>query len=421
MKTWLTYLAAAAMGLAFELTFRDSAFFISAMAFMADVVMKLGIFMVFPLAFFTMSSGTASLSRRRGRTSFVWISTIFWALFTSLVLSVAAALIFRLYPAAFPVTSTTPQSAEQSSAIFQSLSNATVSKMVSANPLSVNAFINFIKSSDCLIPIIFIALIFGYSVRPTSEIIRPAYITLNSISETMFRLARQISRFLWIGIFFISGAWFNDMWLDGTVFNSWQFVLLCIILVVLTLLVVIPLIYAIATGFRRNPYRQLSRLISAAVASFFSVNYLFSQCTLYTDCRTNLGIQKSVVSTALPIHSVLTKGGCSLVSTMCTCSLIYAINGSLPTILQTVTIAFACTLVSFISCLHAGYEVVFTASFAIGLLNLNMEGAEFSLLGLIPFVNGMALMIDVILAGLGTSFTACHLKSDCHIAERDNV
>ena len=421
MKTWLTYLAAAAMGLAFDLTFRDSAFFVSAMAFISDVVMNLGIFMVFPLAFFTMSSGTASLSRKRGRTSFVWISTIFWALFTSLVLSVAAALIFRLFPTAFPMTSTTPESAQQSSAIFQSLSSATITKLVSANPISINAFINFIKSSDCLIPVIFIALVFGYAIRPTSEIIRPAYITLNSISEAMFRLARQISRFLWIGIFFIAGAWFNDMWLDGTVFYSWQFVLMCIIFVVLTLLVIIPLIYAIATGFRRNPYRQIARLVSAAVASFFSVNYLFSQCTLYTDCRTNLGIQKSVVSTALPIHSVLTKGGNALVSTMCTCSLIYAINGGLPTILQTVTIAFACTLVSFISCLHAGYEVVFTAAFALGLLNVNIEGAELSIIGLIPLVNGMALMIDVILAGLGTSFTACHLKSDCYIAERDNV
>jgi len=48
MKTWLTYLAAAAMGLAFELTFRDSLFFVSSMNFMADIVMKLGAFIVFP-------------------------------------------------------------------------------------------------------------------------------------------------------------------------------------------------------------------------------------------------------------------------------------------------------------------------------------------------------------------------------------
>ena len=406
MKTWLTYLAAVAMGLAFELTFRDSTVFVSTMAFLSNVVIKLGIFMVFPLAFFTMSSGTASLSRRRGRTSFVWLSTIFWAIFTSLVLSIIAALIFRLFPAAFPVTSTTPQSAEESAAIYQSLTGSTLSKLVTANPLSINSFLNFIKSSDCLLPIIFIAL---------------AYITLNSISETMFRLARQISSFLWIAIFFIAGAWFNDMWLDGTIFYSWRFTSLLAITVLLILLVAIPLVYAIVTGFRRNPYRQLSRLISAGVASFFSVNYLFSQCTLYTDCRINLGIQKSVVSTALPLHSILTKGGSALISTMCTCSLYCTVNGGIPSLVQTVTIAFACTLVSFISCLHAGYEVIFTASFALGLLNVSIAGAEFSILGLIPILNGAAIMLDVVLAGLGTSFTACHLKADCNVAERDNV
>ena len=319
------------------------------------------------------------------------------------------------------MTSTTVQNAQQSASIYQSLSNSTVSKLVAANPLSINAFLNFIKSSDCLIPVIFISLVFGYAVRPTSEIVRPAYITLNSISEIMFRLARQISRFLWIAMFFISGAWFNQMWLDGTVFYSWRFVTLCCIMVVLVLLVALPLIYALVTGFKRNPYRQLSRLISAAVATFFSDNYLFGQCTLYTDCRTNLGIQKNVVSTALPLHSVLTKGGNALVSTMCTCSLLYAISGSLPSVLQMITIAFACTLVSFISCLHAGYEVVFTTSFALGLLNINIAGAEFSLIGLIPLINGMALLIDVMLAGLGTSFTACHLKADCHIVQKDTV
>ncbi|MBO6000151.1 MAG: cation:dicarboxylase symporter family transporter [Spirochaetales bacterium] len=421
MKTWLTYLAAAAMGLAFELTFRDSLFFVSSMNFMADVVMKLGAFIVFPLAFFTMAAGTASLSRRRGRTSFVWLSTIFWAILTSLVLSVCAALVFRIIPTVFPATSTTPSASNQYSALTSGLYSSTAARLVSANPLSVNAFFNFIKSSDCLLPVIFIALIFGYAVRPTTEVIRPAYITLNSISETMFRLARLVARFLWIGLFFLSGAWFYSIFKDGSVHYSWRFLILCILLALVVLFGAIPLIYSLATGFKRNPYKQIARLIPASVAAFFSVNYLFSQSALYTDCRTNLGIHKNIVSTTLPLHSVLTKGGSALVSTMCTCSLIFGITGSLPTVLQTVTVAFACTLVSFVSCLHAGYEVLFTVSFALGLLDLNLSGTEFSVIGLLPLLNGLALMIDVMLAGLGTSFTACHLKSDCDIVKEDTV
>ena len=421
MKTWLTYLAAAAMGLAFELTFRDSLFFVSSMNFMADVVMKLGAFIVFPLAFFTMASGTASLSRRRGRTSFVWLSTLFWALLTSLVLSLCAALVFRFLPEAFPETSTTPAAADQYNSLYSSLYSMTASKLVSANPLSFNAFLNFVKSGDCLIPVILLALVFGYALRPTTQVIRPAYITLNSISEAMFRLARLVARFLWIGIFFLSGSWFYSIFKDGSVHYSSRFLILCIVVALVVLLGALPLIFSVATSFKRNPYKQISRLISAAVASFFSVNYLFSQSTLYTDCRTNLGIQKNIVSAALPLHSVLTKGGSALVSTVCTCSLIYAINGSLPTLLQTVTVAFACTLVSFICCIHAGYEVLFCVTFALGLLDLNLSGKEFSLIGLLPLINGIALMIDTMLAGLGTSFTACHLKSDCDIVGKDTV
>ena len=237
----------------------------------------------------------------------------------------------------------------------------------------------------------------------------------------MFRLAKLISRFLWIGLFFIAGTWFEKLWSDGTVFASWKFMVLICIVGFGMLFVVLPLIYGICTGFRRNPYRQIGRLFSSGVAAFFSVNYLFCQSTLYTDCRVNLGIQKNVVSTALPIHSVITKGGSALVSTLCTCSLVYAINGTLPTLIQTITIGLSCTLVSFLCCFHAGYEVLFATAFALELLNVDISGAEFAILGLLPLLNGLALVFDVLLSGLGTSFTAYHLKADCHIRERDTV
>lgn len=421
MKTWLTYLAAAAMGLAFELAFHGSGFYLSFVTFMADVMLKLGIFIVFPLAFFTMTSGTASLTRKRGHNSYVWLSTILWATFTTAVLSIAAGLLFRVFPAELPSTSTTPVNAVQASELTSLIVGSTEAKLSAANPLSFNSFFNFIKSSDCLLPIILIALIFGYAIRPTSEVIRPAYNTLNSISEVMFRLAKLIARFLWIGVFFISGVWFNHLWTDATVFYSWRFVVLCCIIGFGMLFVIIPLVYGIMTGFRRNPYRQIVRLLSSGVASFFSVNYLFSLSTLYTDCRINLGIQKRVVSSALPLHSLITKGGSSLVSSMCTCALLFGATGAAPTALQTVTIALACTLASFICSVHSGYEVVFITTYALGILNVNAGGAQFAIIGMLPMLNGMALLLDVMLAGLGTSFTACHLNADCYITAEDNV
>ncbi|MCF0238711.1 MAG: dicarboxylate/amino acid:cation symporter [Sphaerochaetaceae bacterium] len=407
--------------MAFELVFKESVVFSSVMYFMAEIVLRLGIFIVFPLSFFTMTAGTASLTRQKGSNSYVWLSTIFWALFTTIVLAVTSSALFRLYPTAFPVTSTTMKDAESASAIYQQLSTSTLSRINMASPISTNAFLNLLKSSDCLIPIAFLALIMGYAFRPTTEVIRPAYITLNSISEALLRLAKKVAQLLWIAIFFLSGVWIDTLWNDATVFYSWKFIVLCCFICFAVLLLVIPLIYCIATGFRRNPYRQIGRLLSAATAGLFSVNYLFSQPSLYTDCRINLGIQKRVVTTALPIHSFITKGGTALVSTMCTCSLIFAINETLPTPVQTITIALACTLASFICCLHAGYEVLFATSFALSLLKVDISGIEFSIIGILPLLNGIAIMFDVLLAGLGTSFTACQLKADCNIKEKDIV
>ena len=421
MKTWLTYLAAAAMGIAFALAFGESASFIWSVNLLSEIVLYLGVFIVFPLAFFSMSAGTASLSRNKGRGSFVIISSILWATLSTIVLSFCATLLFRFFPTVFPTTSTVPESAEQATALYESLSAASLGSFAAANPLSLNAFFNFVKTGECLLPILFLALIFGFAVRPTSEIVRPAYITLNSISEAMFRLARKVSGLLWIGVFFLSGVWLDTLWADGTILVSWKFISLLVFSGFLVLFGLIPLLYALCTGFSRNPYRQIFRLLSSGVAAFFSTNYLFSQSALYTDCRINLGIQKSVVSTALPIHSVLTKGGTALTSTICTCALIYGATGTIPSSVQMVSISFACTLVSFVCCLHAGYEVLFGTVFAIRLLNIDLSGSELAILGILPLLNGIALLFDVILSGLGTSFTACHIKADCHVRSGDTV
>ena len=223
------------MGIAFELTFRNSAAFLWGMTLISEIVLRLGVFFVFPLAFFSMSAGTASLSRKKGSGSFVVISSVLWAALSTIVLSFFATLIFRAFPAAFPITSTVPADADQAAVLFESLSDTSLGRLYSANPLSFNAFSNFVKSGECLVPVVFLALVFGYAVRPTSEIIRPAYITLNSISEVMFRLARKVSQILWVAVFFLSGTWLETLLSDGTVFVSWRFMVLLFASVILVL------------------------------------------------------------------------------------------------------------------------------------------------------------------------------------------
>lgn len=421
MKTWLTYLAAAALGLALQVNFKESSFFYETMNFMANLTLKLGIFIVFPLVLISMTAGTASLKREKGANGFVWISTICWSLLTTVLLSISAALLFKVFPIAFPSTSTSATTTENATQLITTLSQSTVSKLNSANPLSINLFLNLIKTSDCLIPVIFVALVLGYALRPTTEVIRPAYMVLNSLSEVMFRLVKQISQLMWIAVFFISGMWYETLWADRTIFHSWRWVVMFCIVGFGALLVIIPLIYAIATGFKRNPYKQIRRLLSASTAAFFSVNYMFSMPALYTDCRINLGIQKRVVATALPLHSVITKGGSAMIGTLCSCSLVLAVSGRMPTTTELITIALACTLVSYVSCLHAGYEVLFCSAMAMSLINSNLSIMAVSILGVLPIMNGIALLFDALLAGLGTSFTAVYLNADCNIREKDIV
>ena len=65
--------------------------------------------------------------------------------------------------------------------------------------------------------------------------------------------------------------------------------------------------------------------------------------------------------------------------------------------------------------------MLFCASCALGLIGADVSNGTASLIGMLPLVNGIALLFDTMLSGLGTSFTACNLNADCNIVEEDTV
>jgi hypothetical protein len=66
-------------------------------------------------------------------------------------------------------------------------------------------------------------------------------------------------------------------------------------------------------------------------------------------------------------------------------------------------VAAMCAAVSFGSSLNIGYEVLFISVVAVRFLDLNLYGAEMTLLGLLPLLNGAGVLIDVLVGGLGAS------------------
>lgn len=399
MKTWITYLAATAMGLAATLLFGETAAFQQLMYVISSLLVQFGGLILFPLVFVGFTAGIASLRKDARGGTFAW-TTVLWSLCTTFLLAIVGAVIFHLLPVAFPATS----SAGANTSVINSIGVGSLSKLFSGI-FQQNPFYTLAISDGFLLPVIFLALILGYAIKPNVEVIRPAYVVINSFSEVMFRLAHIFTRIGYIFIAFFSASWFSMLWKDGTVFIAIPFMITFLVSIGVVILIILPLVYCCFTKFKKNPYRDIYRLTAPALAGLFSANIIFAGPSLIASTRHNLGAQKRISATAVPLYTIIGRGGSALIATFSVCSLLYAAMGAVPTWGVVLTVGATCALISFGSSMHLGYEVVFITVVALRMLNVNLYGAEMTLFGLLPLLNGAGILVDTLIGGLGTSAT----------------
>ena len=104
METWLTYLAAFLMAGATAYTFSSSTPLLKMMSAATSFLTGVAALLFLVVSFVTIASGTASLRKNRlgGRTVRI---TIFWAVVTTLILSMLGVILANGIPQIFPVSS----------------------------------------------------------------------------------------------------------------------------------------------------------------------------------------------------------------------------------------------------------------------------------------------------------------------------
>ncbi|WP_320129051.1 cation:dicarboxylate symporter family transporter [uncultured Sphaerochaeta sp.] len=399
MKTWITYLAATALGLAATLLFGDIAAFRQAMYTITALLVQIGGFVLIPLVFFGFSSGIASL-RKDEKGGIFTRTSITWSVLSTLLLALCGAFIFGLFPVAFPASST----AGSDPSVIKTVASQSLSTLFNSM-LPINPFYSLSSAESFLLPVIVISCIFGYFLKPNVEIIRPAYVTMNSLSETMFRLARSYAAVGHFFIFFASSYWFSRLQDEGTVFVASRLLILLLASTVFVVLGVLPLLFALLTKFKVNPYRLLYRVLAPAIAGLFSGSIFFTSPMTISLSRHNLGCQKRVSATAVPLYTFIGRGGSAMIAAASICSLLYATSGSMPSLKIVLFVGLASAGVSYASSLYLGYEVFFIAVIALKWLRIDLHGAEMTLIGLMPLLNGLGVLVDSFIAALGTSYT----------------
>jgi len=408
-------LAATAFGLAATLLFGESALFSQIMYTATALVVQVGGFVLIPLVFIGFASGIASL-RKDAKGGVFARTTIFWSIFTTVVITLIGAVVFRFFPTLFPVSSTagspahglgfvTPDSLPR---IFSSI-------------LPINPFYTLVSAESFLVPIIVIALILGYFLKPNIEVIRPAYVTMNSLSETMFRMAKAYSSVGFFFTFFAASYWFTHMQYEGTLFVATRFLLMLLGSAFAVLFVVLPILFVLFTRFRINPYKVLYRMIAPATAALFSGSIFFSSPMTISLSRHNLGVQKRVSATSVPLYTILGRGGSAMIATLAVLSLLFAATGEIPSDKVLAFVALSAAMFSYLSPLYLGWEVFFITTISLQFLKIDLYGAEMTVLGLMPLLNGLGTMIDSYIAAFGSAYTTQRMGVKIDSSYRDIV
>jgi Na+/H+-dicarboxylate symporter len=277
-------------------------------------------------------------------------------------------------------------------------------------------------TDQVLLPLLFIAFLTGFALKPDMEIIRPAYVVMNSFSEAMLRLARIFTTIGAVFIGFIASNWFVKNNLEELFFSNLSFFALIGISSVAALFIIMPLLFALFTGFKGgNPYRVLFNALSAYLAAFFTGNILFATTSLFALNRQNNGVRKRIVGTAIPLYTIMGRGGSAMIATTTAIALIVTVTGSLPAWQIVFSIALLSALFSLLCSFHLGYEVLFIVVMVLRGLNAGLQGAEMMVVVLLPLLNGFGTLIDTAVATFGSTYTSRLVSPNDIVAYRDTL
>ncbi|MGD1816851.1 MAG: cation:dicarboxylate symporter family transporter [Pleomorphochaeta sp.] len=399
MKTWITYLVATFMGLATTLLLGQFEAYTTFIQTLSSILIQFGGFVLFPIVLISFASGVASL-RKDNMGLRLAASSIVWTVLSTLILSFVGILLFSIFPVVFPASSS---AGAGTSAVIEYIE--TSFSLIKDVFRPINPFYSISSAQNFLLPIVVIAFLFGYFLKPSSDIIRPAYVTVNSFSEVMYKICRSYTILGFALVYIVSASFFATLQDEATIFVAPTFVLNILIIAVLAIFVVIPLLFGIITSFKENPYKILYRTLGASIAGLFSANIFFATPITLSLTRMNLGVQKRTSSTAIPLATIFARGGSAMIASFTIASLIYATTNTIPEFSLLVFIALVSTFISFISSMFLGFEVFFIVYFTLKLLAIDLHTAEMSIVGLIPFLCGIGTMIDVIISAFAAAIS----------------
>lgn len=400
MKTWVTYLAALVLGCATAFAFSSSLTLMNVMSYISTGILELYVLVFLFTTFLTLTSGTATLKKEK-RFGKTLGKTILWSIISTAVLALSAVSILSLYQQSHPVTTTTGME---------------VQGAMSTYAHAFSPFYILFVVEKILLFLIIVSWVFGFSITPKKDKLKPSYDAFSSMSEACYKIQKVLAGLGCFVVYTSSTSLFMKIIQDGTIITSFKSFGVLALGLVAVIFVILPLLFYVFTLFRKNPYKVIFKSFSAVAMGFATSNIYATTLVNESVSEVSLKTKRETSSSVMPLNILLTRGGSAFISTIATISLLWAIGAPVgkEVLLLVALLSFA---FSFLSSLAPGMEVVLI-SYAIFRF-LKVDGSLAStIIAFLPLVNGFAVMLDTILSALCVSI--CEKKEKKNVEEGEN-
>lgn len=385
----ITYLGAIILGAITALVFKDSTIAAALFMNLSSYAMRLGAFIFLPMILFALPPAAASLKKYH-LTRKVIIPSLYWSLLTAFILPLLCAFAIYFIAIPFPASSTAGTEGYFTSILPSSFSSAGDSLF------SGNIVYTLSKLTDFFLPAIIFSYLFGLALKPDMETVKPAYRLMNSFSVVMYRIARMYKTLGFILLYPVSSLFFLELIQEKTLLLYPALPLFLFAAALFIGLIILPLLLSALTLFKVNGWFAIFKSLPVLLSAFFTGSYVFASPMLESTLKDQFGIRRRVSSSSIPLLSVTGRAGSASVAVICALSVIFSATGSMPSLYEVVVITLLCCLASFSSSIAGGgLEAVFIIAIAFQLADINLYGAEMTIIGVLPLISALSASLDI--------------------------
>lgn len=273
------------------------------------------------------------------------------------------------------------------------------------NIINKNIFISFLSPSIYLMPVIFIAFIFGISAFYSEK--KGLYFidTIESFDYILNKIIKGILEFFPFGAVFIIATFVKS---EVFTYDNFVFLLRPLIgIIIISVILVIIYIFIFIIFIKQKSVKYFIGYLGSVLFAVTTSNTLAVIIPLNEHLKNNIGIKKEIADTLTPLGMIINKSGTAAVSSVIFMSLLLIYS---PDILSfNMQIVFIIMLFIFSIFLDGsnenGFIILTTTILNIKFLHLEQD-SYLLFLASIPLLNRIGLMLDTLSTGIYITIAA---------------